>query len=190
MWEQCAQSRGPPMRTLVRACQCYWNVAQTCEMCMHPPPRGVCTLALQRARPLRGARGGARGSFEQCSASAAPSSSAAQRQWPLWSYAAAGGPVRWRRSVGSGRAVGSRAGCRVSLAGEKRQGLPCILGAAQKCAVPLLRRRAASMRIAASGVGASSGAVVGQHRGARAPRVLHNKRSAWAGALSLSGAQL
>ena len=29
-----------------------------------------------------------------------------------------------------------------------------------------------------------------QHRGARAPRVLHNKRSAWAGALSLSGAQL
>ena len=33
------------MWTLVRACQCYWNVAQTCEMCMHPPPRGVCTLA-------------------------------------------------------------------------------------------------------------------------------------------------
>ena len=24
--------------------QCYQNVAQTCEMCMHPPPRGVGTL--------------------------------------------------------------------------------------------------------------------------------------------------
>ena len=38
------------MWTLVRACQCYWNVAQTCEMCMHPPPRGVCTLARRGGR--------------------------------------------------------------------------------------------------------------------------------------------
>ena len=146
--------------------------------------------ALQRTRPRRGARGGARGSFEQCSASTSASSSAAQRQWPLWSCAAAGGPVRRRRSVGSGRAVGSRAGCRVSLAGEKRQGLPCILGDAQLCAMRLLRRWAASMRSAARGVGGFSGAVVGQRRGARAPRALLNDRKAWAGDLSLSGAQL
>ena len=151
-------------------------------------PRGV-VLGLSRGRDHYAVLAAAHGA---ASAETEPQQrlQAVQHQWPLWSYAAAGGPVRWRRSVGSGRAVGSRAGCRVSLAGEKRQGLPCILGAAQKCAVPLLRRRAASMRIAASGVGASSGAVVGQHRGARAPRVLHNKRSAWAGALSLSGAQL
>ena len=41
------------MWTLVRACQCYWNVAQTCEMCMHPPLRGVCTLARRGGRAPR-----------------------------------------------------------------------------------------------------------------------------------------
>ena len=49
------------MWTLVRACQCYWNVAQTCEMCMHPPPRGVCTLANKRKNSEeRGASSGVR----------------------------------------------------------------------------------------------------------------------------------
>ena len=88
------------------------------------------------------------------------------------------------------RSVGPLASGQVSLAGEKRQCLLSNLGEARLCAILSLRRWAPSMRIAASGVGASSGAVVGQHRGARAPRVLHNKRSAWAGARSLSGAQL
>ncbi|EOD38261.1 hypothetical protein EMIHUDRAFT_200823 [Emiliania huxleyi CCMP1516] len=121
-------------------------------------PRGV-VLGLARERGHGAALAAAHG--------AALSSAAPQHQLQAVQRNASGlsGAVRrlaglcddadpWARDAQS---VGSRAGCRVSLAGEKRQGLPCILGAAQKCAVPLLRRRAASMRIAASGVGASSG---------------------------------
>ena len=148
------------------------------------------TGALQRTRPRHGARGGGRGSSNCWRGSTAASSSAAQRQLPLQSCAAAGGPVRKCRAACSERAVGPPASGRVSLAGDKRQGLPCILGAAQQCAMRLLRRWAASMRSAARGAGGSSGAVVGQRRGARAPRALLNDRKAWAGDLSLSGAQL
>ena len=88
------------------------------------------------------------------------------------------------------RTVGPLASGQVSLAGEKRQWLPSNLGEARLCAILSLRRWAPSMRIAARGVGGSSGAVVGQRRGARAPRALLNDREAWAGDLSLSGAQL
>ena len=98
--------------------------------------------------------------------------------------------MRWRRVVGSGRAVGPLASGQVSLAGEKRQCLPFNLGEAQLCAILSLRRWAPSMRIAARGGRGSSRAVVGQHRGARAPRVLRNKRGACAGDLSRSGDQL
>ncbi len=119
-------------------------------------------------------------SFRQCSAT------------PATSPELRGG---WRACVKmpaacSERAVGPPASGRVSLAGDKRQGLPCILGDAQLCAMRLLRRWAASMRSAARGAGGFSGAVVGQRRGARAPRALLNDREAWAGDLSLSGAQL
>ena len=146
--------------------------------------------ALQKARSRRGARGGARGNSNCWRVSAAASGSAAQRQLPLRSCAAAGRPERWHRVVGSGRAVGPLARCRVSLAGEKRQCLPLALGEAQLDAVLPLRRWVPSVRIAARGAVGSSGAVVGQRRGARAPRALLSKRAAWAGDLSLSGAIL
>ena len=61
--------------------------------------------------------------------------------------------MRWRRVVGSGRAVGPLASGQVSLVGEKRQCLPFNLGEAQLCAILSLRRWAPSMRNAARGVG-------------------------------------